>query len=71
VTLQEQHRLAMMDIDTPQDHHVPSPPEPAPVWLQRLSLVVLVVFCFYIGGLMVVLPWSPRYWDHSWTSGSA
>lgn len=35
----------------------------APVWLQRLSLGVLVVFCFYIGGLLTLLPWSPRYWS--------
>jgi hypothetical protein len=42
-----------------------SPEEPAPVWLQRLSLVVMVLFCFYIGGLLTVLPWSPRYWDHN------
>ena len=40
-------------------------PAPAPVWLQRLSLVVLVLFCFYIGGLLAVLPWSPRYWDQN------
>jgi len=38
-------------------------PEPAPVWLQRLSLIVLVLFCFYIGGLLTVLPWIPRYFD--------
>jgi hypothetical protein len=37
----------------------------APVWLQRLSLVVLVLFCFYIGGLLAVLPWSPRYWSEN------
>ena len=36
---------------------------PAPVWLQRLSLIVLVLFCFYIGGLLTVLPWLPRYFD--------
>ncbi len=40
-------------------------PQPAPVWLQRLSLIVLVMFCFYIGGLMAILPWSPRYWDQN------
>ena len=40
-------------------------PAPAPVWLQRMSLVVLVLFCFYIGALLAVLPWSPRYWDHN------
>jgi len=38
-------------------------PDPAPIWLQRASLIMLVVFCFYIGGLLTVLPWSPRYWD--------
>ncbi|MGC9199529.1 MAG: hypothetical protein ACP5E5_11435 [Acidobacteriaceae bacterium] len=37
----------------------------APVWLQRMSLVVLVLFCFYIGALLAVLPWSPRYWDQN------
>ena len=40
-----------------------SVPEPAPIWLQRLSLIVLVLFCFYIGGLLTILPWSPRYFD--------
>jgi hypothetical protein len=40
-------------------------PEPAPVWLQRMSLVVLVMFCFYIGALMAVLPWSKQYWNHN------
>ena len=35
----------------------------APVWLQRMSLVVLVLFCLYIGVLLAVLPWWPRYWD--------
>ena len=30
---------------------------PAPVWLQRLSLGVLVVFCLYLGLLIAVLPW--------------
>jgi hypothetical protein len=37
---------------------------PAPVWLQRLSVVILVVFCFYVGLLMVVLPWT-RYWNEN------
>jgi hypothetical protein len=38
---------------------------PAPLWLQRLSLVVLVLFCFYIGGLLAVLPWSSHYWSQN------
>lgn len=40
-------------------------PDPAPVWLQRLSLIVLVVFCFYIGGLLIILPWIGRYWQQN------
>ena len=40
-------------------------PAPAPVWLQRLSLVVLVIFCFYIGGILFLLPWWPRYWEQN------
>ncbi len=40
-----------------------SVPAPAPVWLQRLSLIVLVLFCFYIGGLLTILPWSRAYFD--------
>lgn len=36
----------------------------APVWLQRLSIVILVVFCFYVGLLTVVLPWT-RYWNEN------
>ena len=40
-------------------------PQPAPVWLQRMSLLVLVLFCFYIGGLLAALPWLPRYWDQN------
>lgn len=45
-------------------------PSPAPVWLQRMSLAILVLFCFYIGALLTVLPWSPRFWDgNGWLHG--
>lgn len=37
---------------------------PAPVWLQRLSVVILVVFCFYVGLLLFLLPWT-RYWQEN------
>ena len=32
----------------------------APVWLQRLSLFVLVLFCVYLGVLVMVMPWWTR-----------
>ncbi|MEO8735684.1 MAG: hypothetical protein ABI380_04015 [Edaphobacter sp.] len=37
----------------------------APVWLQRLSLLVLVLFCVYLGVLVMLLPWWTRIWDHN------
>ena len=37
----------------------------APVWLQRLSLIVLVLFCVYLGILVAILPWWPRIWDQN------
>ena len=39
--------------------------EPAPVWLQRTSLFVLVIFCIYLGVLLIVLPWWSSIWDHN------
>ena len=58
--------------------HVPDPeptvlPSPhggaakraAPVWLQRLSLFVLVLFCVYLGVLVMILPWWTRIWDQN------
>jgi hypothetical protein len=49
--------------EIPQQSVAHAGPVPAPVWLQRLSLVVLVLFCFYIGGLLVWLPWFSRSWN--------
>jgi hypothetical protein len=37
----------------------------APIWLQRLSLFVLVLFCVYLGVLVMVLPWWGRVWDQN------
>jgi hypothetical protein len=37
----------------------------APVWLQRLSLFVLVLFCVYLGVLVMVMPWWTRIWDQN------
>ena|SRR5665213_2580787 len=37
----------------------------APIWLQRLSLFVLVLFCVYLGVLVMLLPWWTRIWDHN------
>ena len=41
------------------------PTRTAPIWLQRISLIVLVLFCVYLGVLVMVLPWWSRIWDHN------
>ena len=43
----------------------PSSKRTAPVWLQRLSLFVLVLFCVYLGVLVMILPWWTRIWDRN------
>jgi hypothetical protein len=37
----------------------------APIWLQRISLFVLVLFCVYLGVLVMILPWWARVWDQN------
>ncbi len=41
------------------------PVEPAPLWLQRLSLFILVIFCIYLGVIVTVLPWWKSVWDQN------
>jgi hypothetical protein len=63
-----------------QTHLFPEPPEGpaappprpaapansvAPVWLQRVSLFILVIFCVYLGVVVTVLPWWTAVWDHN------
>lgn len=36
----------------------------APVWVQRVSVGILVVFCLYVGLLLFLLPWT-RYWQEN------
>ena len=43
----------------------PEPIPSAPVWLQRLSLFILVVFCIYLGIIVTVLPWWASVWDQN------
>jgi hypothetical protein len=50
----------------PGQHHAAAPPvRTAPLWLQRISLFVLVLFCVYLGVLVAILPWWTRVWDQN------
>lgn len=40
-------------------------PDTAPVWLQRTSLFILVIFCLYLGAIVTILPWWSAVWDHN------
>jgi len=59
--------------EAPDLREIPNAPPPgaepdvvlAPVWLQRLSLFVLVLFCVYLGVLVAILPWWTRVWDQN------
>jgi hypothetical protein len=52
--------------DSPQQHS-PEPPRPpaTPVWFQRISLFILVLFCVYLGVIVTVLPWWSTLWDRN------
>lgn len=50
----------------PVEAHTSMPPAKiAPLWLQRLSLLILVIFCVYLGVLVTILPWWTRVWDQN------
>ncbi len=36
---------------------------PAPIWLQRLSLFILVLFCIYLWIFVTAIPWWKDVWD--------
>jgi hypothetical protein len=54
---------------TPDDQMVAGSASPQvprlTVWVHRLSLVVLVVFCIELGMLLVILPWTRVWTDNS------
>lgn len=37
----------------------------APVWLQRLSITIQVLFCIELGLLLAVLPWYGAVWNNN------
>ena len=58
-------KLTSTNLDAPP----PAPAEPAqdhagelPVWLQRVFVIVYVLFCIELGLALVALPWLPDYW---------
>ena len=55
--------------DQPETTGQNPPPPPSasagPVWFQRLSLFIRVLFCIYLGAIITVLPWWTALWDQN------
>jgi hypothetical protein len=61
----EHPQLPPSETPPAEDANGPDTDSVAPIWLQRLSLFVLVLFCVYLGVLVMVLPWWTRIWDQN------
>jgi len=55
---------------TPAQPTEPAPENTAemPVWLQRVFVVVYVLFCIELGLVLIVLPWTRFWFSDGWTS---
>ena len=55
----------MSGAQQPRESGAPaSPPDTPPLWLRRISLITFVMFCVWIGMLLVALPWT-RVWTEN------
>ena len=59
----EHNALPAVASNLPQSEPVDQPSSP-PIWVQRLQLIVFVVFCVELGMLLAVLPWT-RVWTEN------
>ncbi|MGC2694608.1 MAG: hypothetical protein WA738_02345 [Candidatus Angelobacter sp.] len=65
-------KLTSTNLETPPPPQSPGPvPDNAaemPVWLQRVFVVVYVLFCIELGLVLVVLPWTRFWFSEGWLS---
>ncbi len=54
---------APASVEDPRIAPPPTDSNLAPIWLQRVSLFVLVLFCVYLGVLVMILSWCTRIGD--------
>lgn len=61
----------MSGAQQPRESGAPAPSHDAPpLWLRRISLVTFVMFCVWIGMLLVALPWTRIWTENSLLAGS-
>ena len=56
---------ASTNLENPPTPHTGEAPAEMPLWLQRLFLIVYVVFCIELGIVMVALPWSTLWLNNN------
>ena len=55
-------KLTSTNLETPQSGPADDNAADLPVWLQRVFVIVYVLFCIELGLVLMVLPWMTRYW---------
>lgn len=63
----------MSGAQQPREDGAPAPlpsRDTPPLWLRRISLVTFVMFCVWIGMLLVALPWTRIWTENSLLTGS-
>lgn len=64
-------KLTSTNLENPQPAQPadPTPEDTAemPVWLQRVFVVVYVLFCIELGLVLIVLPWTRFWFSDGWT----
>jgi len=61
----------MSGAQQPRESGAPAPaPDTPPLWLRRLSLITFVMFCVWIGMLLLALPWTRIWTENSLLTGS-
>lgn len=55
------------NLETPPAQPVEAHAE-MPVWLQRVFVIVYVVFCIEIGIVLIALPWSVLWLNNNWVA---
>jgi hypothetical protein len=60
-----QNRSSIKPLSTSAQPPAPPQPQTGSLWLQRLKIVIEVVFFIELGMLLIILPWTPLWSNNS------